>query len=42
MQAAQKTDTKAPADESAGGIAAGYVEDAFKARTQLEAFSAAC
>ena len=34
----KKAVSKAAADESTGGVAPGYVEDAFEARTKLEAF----
>jgi hypothetical protein len=34
----KKAVSKAAADESTGGVASGYVEDAFKARTKLTAF----
>ena len=34
----KKAASKAAADESTGGVASGYVEDAFKARTKLADF----
>ena len=34
----KKAVSKAAADESTGGVAPGYVEDAFEARTKLAAF----
>jgi hypothetical protein len=34
----KKAFSKAAADERTGGVPSGYVEDAFKARTPLEAF----
>jgi hypothetical protein len=34
----KKTVSEAAADESTGGVAPGYVEDAFEARTKLAAF----
>jgi hypothetical protein len=34
----KKPASKAAPDESTGGVASGYVEDAFKARTKLDGF----
>jgi hypothetical protein len=34
----KKAVSKAAADESTGGVASGYVEDVFKARTTLAGF----
>ncbi len=34
----KKSVSEAAADESTGGVAPGYVEDAFEARTKLAAF----
>ncbi len=34
----KKTSSKAAADESTGGVASGYVEDAFEGRTKLADF----
>ena len=34
----KKTVSEAAADESTGGVAPGYVEDAFEARTKLAGF----
>ena len=34
----KKSASKAAADESTGGVAPGYVEDAFEARTKLAGF----
>ena len=34
----KRLSSKAAADESTGGVALGYVEDAFEGRTQLAAF----